>query len=408
MYRRLLTPVLALMVLMTAVPAAAQTPAASPIATGTYEMRALDLAGQGFAISPDGQWLAGVGPDQTPCFWDVETLTPQCAGEKLPILVHQFFPAIAWAPDSSAVAFSLDAPRMAYDSDIYVFERESGALTNLTDDGYAGSLLDGPDDLAIDIVPTWSPDGTQIVFSRSRMGDMTKSTSVMRIERAGGEPIEIVTLDIEEPLVIWMPMHWLPDDTILYTLSSAKIDEQRNGLWRVGVDGANPEKLIPGDGTADIPAPVAADVNLETGVMSVFSPLLLAQFGASPEQPVFWLGDLDDGSVRPLPLYDAESGETLDPASVQPTDTDATPLLALPAGPAALSPDGATALAVYRNMAGESSLMRLDPATGEVATVAPFSPETLVQPLAPQWADNGTVLILTGDGAMLLTPAPAG
>ncbi len=408
MYRRLLTPILALLVLLMAAPVAARTPAASPVATGSVKVRALDVEGRGFALSPDGQWLAGVGPDQAPCFWDVETLTPTCADVELPIMLHPSFPAMAWAPDISAVAFSLDAPRLAYDSDIYLFERESGALTNLTDDGFEGSLLDVSEATPIDIVPTWSPDSQQIVFSRSVMEDSTSSTTVMRIDRAGGGPVKIVSPDIEEPMTVWMPMHWLPDDTILYTVASSKIDEPRNGLWRVGVDGANPEKLIAGDAASDIPAPAVASVDLETGVMSIYSPLLLAQFGANPEQPIFWLGDLDDGSVRPLPLYDADQGVTLDPASVQPADMSRYPLLASPGSPAGLSPDGSSGVVVYRDASGASSLAMLDIATGEIALLPALPDGTQVQPVAPQWVDDGAILLAGVQGPLLVTTNQAG
>src|SRR5690606_28311125 len=133
---------------------------------------------------------------------------------------------------------------LASDSDIYVFEREGVTLTNLTDDGYDGGLLDAPAGVPIDIVPTWSPDGQQIVFSRSLRENDSSSTTVMRIDRTGGEPVAIVTPEIEEPMAVWMPMHWLPDDTILYSLVSMRPDEPLNGVWRVGVDGTGAEQLI--------------------------------------------------------------------------------------------------------------------------------------------------------------------
>jgi hypothetical protein len=390
--------------------ATAQTPAASPVAPGgTLDVRPLDVEGDrmSFALSPDGQWLAGVGPDQAPCFWDVETLTPQCADEELPILVHPYFSAMAWAPDSSAVAFSLDTPRMAYDSDIYVFERESGVLTNLTDDGYEGALFDGPDDLALDIVPSWSPDGTQIVFSRSLREDDTSSTAIMRIDRGGGEPVEVATLPIEQPLVIWTPMTWLPDDTIVYTISSADVDQPRNGLWRVPVDGDDPVKLVPGDGAADIPAAMAAGVSPKSGAISVYSPLLMAQYTAGFERPIFWLGNLDGGEVTPIPVVEADTGAALDTYPADPASSQKTGL-AYPVAPAAISPDGATALLMYRPLDGNVSLATLDIASGEI-TFLPALPEgTELQPMAPQWADNDTVLLIGPETPLLVTLDRAG
>jgi hypothetical protein len=378
---------LATLLLILAAPSlvTAQTPAASPAATGALDLRPLDVEGEGLALSPDGQWLAGVGAEHAPCFWDVATLTPACADIELPIMAHPFFPAMAWSPDSSAVVFSLDAPRLAYDSDIYLFEREGGALTNLTDDGYQGSLLEAPGDVPIDIVPTWSPDGQQIAFSRSQRTDERSSTSVMRIDRAGGEPVEVTTPELDEPLTIWMPMHWLPDDTIVYSVTSVDLDQPLNGVWRVGVDGSDPTRVVPGDRASDVPAAMVADIGPDTGAISVYSPLLLGQFGATWEQPLFWIGSLDDGSLAPIPPLDAGTG---------------------PAAPAAISPDGATALLVYRSADDRFSLARMDLAGGQIELLAPLPAGTEIQPVTPQWADDGTVLISTSDGPALLTLAP--
>lgn len=404
MRQRMLISALGLLLLMTALPAAAQTPEASPVPVGALDTRSLDIEADpsSLALSPDGQWLAGVGPDGTPCFWDIETLTPKCAAEELPILTNPSYPAMAWAPDSSAVAFSLDAPRLASDSDIYVFEREGGTLTNLTDDGYDGGLLDAPAGVPIDIVPTWSPDGQQIVFSRSLRENDSSSTTVMRIDRTGGEPVAIVTPEIEEPMAVWMPMHWLPDDTILYSLVSMRPDEPLNGVWRVGVDGTGAEQLIPGDADSDIPAAMVADLSADGEMVSVFSPLLLGQFSVSWDQPIFWLGSLHDGARQPLPLYDAEEGVALDPASVEPSDANGHPLT-FPVSPAAFSPDGSSALAIYRDVEDGFVLATVDLARGEVAILSAWPEEAALLPMQPQWADNGTVLVQAESGPVLLT-----
>ena len=56
------------------------------------------------------------------------------------------------------------------DSDLWVMDAQTGALTNLTDDGFdAGILL--PKEvrirLFVDLAPAWTPDGQAITFSRT-------------------------------------------------------------------------------------------------------------------------------------------------------------------------------------------------------------------------------------------------
>jgi hypothetical protein len=74
-----------------------------------------------------------------------------------------------------------------------------------------------------------------------------------------------------------------------------------------------------------------------------------------------------------------------------------------PAAPPAISPDGETALLVYRSAEGRYSLATMSLASGEIAPVASLPDGMVLQPVAPQWADDGTVLLLTGDAPVTLT-----
>jgi len=60
------------------------------------------------------------------------------------------------------------------DSDLWVLDAVSGALTNLTDDGYIGSLFSLGDDanptFSIDSSPAWTPDGRSVTFSSNKGG----------------------------------------------------------------------------------------------------------------------------------------------------------------------------------------------------------------------------------------------
>jgi Tol biopolymer transport system component len=369
------------------------SPGASPIASASGWRigadRSLEIDARYPMLSPDGTQLAGMDDDGHLCVWVTETLVSTCVDEKLPIREA----TITWSPDGTAVAFALDAIRLVYESDIYVYELATGELVNLTDDGVEGDLLDSLDsDPPADDVPVWSPDSREIAFARSFMGgDADGSTTIMRIDRTGGEPVEVVPLDVEQPFALWMPMHWLPDGTLLYAQSSNQMDDARNGIWKVGMDdGSSPLQIAPGTGESDIPGAMIAGVDAERGRAIVFSLLLASQFGAGAEQPLFWLVDIASGERAPFPALPALGGDV--PVVIE----------------AAYAPDGATILLVTLTDAGVT-LMTMDP---ETLAVAPVAGEPLDLALLPdavvQWVDNDTVVLHASGGSMLVSLELAG
>jgi hypothetical protein len=194
--------------------------------------RVVDIEGAPIALSPDGQWIAGTGPNDDVCVWDVATLEPTCDGERLGGVIPR---SVTWAPDSTAVAFSLDAPRMLRDSDVYVFEMETGTVENLTNDdpdgtgaddiGFGDDAATGP--VPIDLYPSWSPDSQEIVFARTMWSlDDDPGTTLMTMPRAGGEPEELLVLAPPSPMIVNGPMIWQDDDSILFGIWKADLDER--------------------------------------------------------------------------------------------------------------------------------------------------------------------------------------
>lgn len=368
----------------------AQTPEASPAATGAVwqisgaRELGIELAMPYAALSPDGRWLAGVGPKDTICIWDVATLGPVCADERLHIRAE----TIAWAPDNSAVAFALDATRLFEESDIYVFERRTGRQSNLTDDGAQGTvILDVEQGFPSDDVPTWSPDGSRIAFARSIYTDEIRSTSLMWLDRTGGDPVEIVTLDVEEPYVVETPMHWLPDDTLLYS-QKARQTSRMDGVWRVRIhSGRAPLQLVPGGATASVPGATIGDVADNSGLAIVYSDTRRGapQSGGEPE---FWLLALDSGTLTPFPN--------------PPVDPDLYPRVA----DATFAPDGSSILLVVTSLLG-LRLMVMGLASREMAALEAQPPEQMYRPGPPQWALNDTVLLQRPEGPILFKLEPA-
>ncbi|MGC4190472.1 MAG: hypothetical protein QM589_04460 [Thermomicrobiales bacterium] len=209
-------------------------PASETTADG---LRIVQVDGQPVALSPDGKWLAGPGPEGDVCLWDVETLEVCRATGAAPQTAQM--PTITWAPDSSAVAYTLDVGRLLVDSDIYVMDVD-GTMHDLTDDETEDAI--GFDDVEspfpVDMFPAWSPDGTHLVFARTPWGLNVIPTTIVTMSREGGEPIERLTLAPPEPWTIYSPMHWLEDDSVLFSVMHADVGNPQNGVWWLGATGS--------------------------------------------------------------------------------------------------------------------------------------------------------------------------
>jgi len=240
-------------------------PFATPAApqSGTWlllDQRDLGIEGELVALSPDGQWIAGIGPDLNRfCVWNVDTGEAACDVEQQPVLAD----SIAWAPDSTAVAYSLNAHIQLYDSDIFIFEIESGESVNLTDDGYEGSIPLGEDievdELPLDVYPAWTPDGESLVFARTEWLAAQPTTELWTIARSGGQPESLHTVRDDYPLAISSPLFPLKDGSLLYSVYVNESDDPGNGIWRLDPEGEATQTL-PGAMNETFPIPALVDV----------------------------------------------------------------------------------------------------------------------------------------------------
>jgi hypothetical protein len=188
-----------------------------------------------------------------------------------------------------------------------------------------------------------------------------------------------------------MPMHWLPDGTLLYAQSTNEKDDPRNGIWKVSVDdGSSPLQVAPGAEGTDIPGATVVDADAERGQVIVFSWVLAGQRGVIGDQPLFWLVDIASGERQPFPALPGEGARP-------PIIIDAT-----------YSPDGTTILLVKLTEAG-LELMTMDPATLAVTPVDGEPLDVALKPgVALQWAGNDTVLLSVPGGPVLVELEPAG
>ncbi|MCC7416387.1 MAG: PD40 domain-containing protein [Acidobacteria bacterium] len=130
-----------------------------------------------------------------------------------------------WAPDGHAVAFTGMAHGL---TDLYVYDLQTSALRQLTDDPYA------------DLQPAWSPDGLRIAFATDRFTTRLETLDIgpyrlALIDPQSGRIEEVPATDAEN-----INPQWSPDGRLLFFISD------RNGipnLYRVPLDGGGAESL---------------------------------------------------------------------------------------------------------------------------------------------------------------------
>jgi TolB protein len=115
-----------------------------------------DGSGDVALINTDGNFNAEWSPDGSSIAYStsqgIYTMTPDgLAQTKIPFTGHGDTPE-SWSPDGRQLAFT--RPEVGGFNDIYITNQDGSGQKQLTSDGHSGA-------------PSWSPDGTKIVFSRA-------------------------------------------------------------------------------------------------------------------------------------------------------------------------------------------------------------------------------------------------
>lgn len=202
--------------------ASAQTPSASAVASpaaGEWrvtDVREVAIDGSPVALSPDGRWIAGIGPEGVDiCAWNVETGESTCADTG----VRPFPFSIAWAPDSSALVFVDGDPVLHEPNGVWIFTVGTGEVTSLAD----AALMHQQ--------PVWTADGETVIFLGADVDP--ERASVYTVDRDGGQverlPVPAVGIQAVIPI----------RDGRLAIATGADSSLQ---MWEIGLDGTGLER----------------------------------------------------------------------------------------------------------------------------------------------------------------------
>jgi Tol biopolymer transport system component len=353
----------------------APRPEASPVAATGWEVvdqREITVDGEMVTLSPDGQWIAGTGPENTVCIWAVETLEPTCAT----VDSQPDHWTMQWSPDGTAIVWTHRSTTTFQDSDLYIMDVPAGTVTNLTDDQVHAPITSFDEQpspgMVVDQAPAWTPDSQTIVFARLEWGSSGAATGIYSISRTGGEPQFIHQPEADEAWTITFPMHVLSDGSILYPVTAAGSGDF-NGLWLLP-PGGEPRQVMPGTRDDEFPSPIIVDVHEDpAGTVISGTSLGLANSGDF-SQPIAFQLDLGSGAVTPS---------------------------AARTSPATFAPDGTAFL--QEEQLGALVIIAED-ARSELGMIGLSRYATL---RGIDWASNNTLLILQGvDGATLISVSP--
>lgn len=346
-------------------------------------------AGQVLGGSPDGTKAAVLKQRVSLCIVEIATnLELSCASlADKPITPRP--EDVIWSPDGTRIAFTELGFVLGTDSDLWVMEVTTGALTNLTDDGFDGDLFglggDLPASVQIDASPAWTPDGQFITFARTGW-DFGESTGTMlaRISAGGGPVEELTRVSETEPGVVVHRSAWSPDgSTLYYTYSSALADDPGNGVWAYDSATGLTAPLVLSDGLIG-GAPALLQVSPSGDQLLVWYPQVFV--GTQIADPLIRLVDTATGEITLLEL--PPPGQATLPARIVGT----------------FSPDGQSLLFLLVPAGNSGQLWVSDPLTGEATRVVDSIEGAKLDPrMAPTWSANGTVVIGLIDSSAVVT-----
>lgn len=205
-----------------------------------------------WTVNPDGSdprpvgnqqgWYVEWSPDRTHLLFDLQIdgsehiATAGMDGSGFTQLTtgDGFFGDPAYAPDGNTIAFA--------HSQTASLEPDTAGLWLMNADGSDQRALLDPADAGSDWEPVFSPDGSQIVFTRELDGPDGLLSAVHVVNADGTDVRALTPFDdyVEHP-------RWSPDGTtVIYNVEHrSDLEDPRNGVWTVAVEGGDPVLLLP-------------------------------------------------------------------------------------------------------------------------------------------------------------------
>lgn len=409
MSRRALPPLLlAPLLLLLAAPLRAQD--ATPEAGGlrVAEVTPVEIPDTRLiSLSPDGRLLAATDFGQARlCTYDAVSLAERACADLAPLESGLRIEDVEWSPDSTRLAMAELSFQRFVDGDLWVMDAATGALTDATDDGFAGPIPIFEDDeegveLFVDVDPAWSPDGRRIAFSRTAFRDGAFAGNELAVVELGsGEVRTVQRVTTEEPGVVYFGIDWTADgERLFYTVSHGAMDDPENGVWLTGAAGGLPRQVAERDEELGFPA--VLDAAPDGATVLVHYPSAEGQYSSGGVPSFVGLLDVASGEVDLLTL-----------------EGQGAPAFAH-VRMAALSPDGGTALLWSRLTDPDNQIFAHDVEEDEAVPLLPEGVEqafTIGLGVTPSWSDTGVLFFNTDlDGGLLVrlvgpgatAPAPA-
>lgn len=341
-------------------------------------------ARMGAYLAPDGsQYALTAMPDEI-CFFSLPDNVQTVCGA----MPEDSFPdpgTITWSPDSRYVALIDNTVlRSTDDSDILLIDSQDGTVTNLTDDGYTGSILSDLVSAMIDLEPRWVDD-TTIAFLRYRreVYEEALPAELYTVSVDGGDPELMRVLTLSKGTLDVYVMDWLVG-TQSYAVS---LNQMQTPIFGI---------MYARDGAFPVPVNmVNTRGSRQEGIWAVSI--------SSDGQYVFSV----DRAALERNLAETEGIER-SPVQVTNTTTLKTELITSdhPVSEAGWSPQGNGLLYIVRY--GEETELNglyLTPAIGEPGTqLLPGRYQTpVVNAIRPiMWASNNTTLLYDSNNEQLL------
>jgi Tol biopolymer transport system component len=359
------------------------TPTAGPVQEFFVE------DGRVVGLSPDGSKYAVYIPRTELCVSDAATLERITCASFEDIRVRVRLEDIVWSPDSTRLAFAEEAFSYGDDGDLWVMDATTGDLTNLTDDGFSGSIFSFDDPLDatfhVDVAPAWTPDSQFITFSRSSWIEGERGgNDIAQVSADGGTVETLATASTSAPGVVFYGTQWAPDgETFYYSLNDYDADNPDNGIWAYDKATGETAQFAVAD-TPDLGPLGVLEVSPAGDKLLAWYPEAFGRFEF--EEPLLRLVDIATGAVEPVDVP-SEDPETL-PGLTK----------------AIFSPDGSAMLLLVDPGEPELQLWVTNLRTGEQTLVIDELEDVTVELfLTPTWGANGNVMVARGSGGGYLT-----